>query len=241
MTVQLVVQAKDGGGNVVNRPAPVVQQRQSGPWRRQPAGLITAQRDRQDEHQRSPPARHRIGGSRVRRKVASISVTPTTRTLAPNQTQALTVRALDALGIEITGAATPSFESSNTGAATVDGAGTVTAVATGSATITVRVTTVDGTRTATSEITGAPDLPSAETVILGAFELFSQNVDIAVNGTVTWNNTSGVEHNVTFAAPAITDIPNHLAGSNSRTFSTAGNFGYACTIHPGMSGSVIVH
>jgi plastocyanin len=66
-------------------------------------------------------------------------------------------------------------------------------------------------------------------------------VDIAAGGTVTW--TFETRHNVTFSSvsgrPA--DIPNTSSGSVSRTFAQAGTFDYHCTIHTGMSGTVVVH
>lgn len=68
------------------------------------------------------------------------------------------------------------------------------------------------------------------------------NVAVVRNGTVTWTNTSGVSHTVTFntAAGAPANIPAHEAGSNGRTFGTAGEFTYYCSIHPTMTGRVSV-
>lgn len=67
------------------------------------------------------------------------------------------------------------------------------------------------------------------------------SVTIARNGTVTWVNSTGVSHNVTFStAGAPANIPNHSAGSNARAFATAGTFNFGCTNHPGMTGSVVV-
>ncbi|MGI8617786.1 MAG: cupredoxin domain-containing protein [Gemmatimonadaceae bacterium] len=68
------------------------------------------------------------------------------------------------------------------------------------------------------------------------------SVTIQTGGSVTWNNTSGVTHNVTFAAAtgAPQNIPNHASGSNSRTFNTLGTFAYSCTLHAGMNGSIAV-
>jgi plastocyanin len=67
-------------------------------------------------------------------------------------------------------------------------------------------------------------------------------VSITVAGMVTWTNNSGTDHNVTFAqaAGAPTNIPNFATGSASRSFASAGAFAYQCTIHPGMSGTVVV-
>jgi plastocyanin len=64
-------------------------------------------------------------------------------------------------------------------------------------------------------------------------------LSVPVNSTVTWQwNSGGVAHNVTFQdGTASADL---TSGSFPRTFSTAGNFPYMCTLHPGMAGSVSV-
>jgi plastocyanin len=91
--------------------------------------------------------------------------------------------------------------------------------------------------------TGPPGPPpTAATVAMGAQAFLPNQTTVATGGTVTWNNTSGVLHNVTFAAatgvPA--DIPDHASGSNQRTFAVAGAFDYQCTLHVGMTGRVTV-
>ena len=68
------------------------------------------------------------------------------------------------------------------------------------------------------------------------------NLSIAVGERVTWVFGS-VGHNVTF--DAVTDAPANIDGANSntsisRTFGTAGVYTYHCTIHPTMTGSVLV-
>jgi plastocyanin len=64
------------------------------------------------------------------------------------------------------------------------------------------------------------------------------NIQISVGTTVTWTwNSGGDLHNVTFADTASSD---QGSGSFSRTFNTAGTFAFHCTLHSGMTGSVLV-
>jgi len=72
------------------------------------------------------------------------------------------------------------------------------------------------------------------------FSPFSATV--SVGGTVNFN-ISGTPHNVIFArnpsgAPADINVVNNVVVS--RTFNTKGTFNYDCTVHPGMSGQVVV-
>lgn len=67
------------------------------------------------------------------------------------------------------------------------------------------------------------------------------DVYIVRDGTVTWNNSTGITHNVTFsAASAPANIPSFASGSQERTFNTSGTFNYTCSLHAGMSGTVRV-
>ena len=243
LTVQLIVQAKDGAGNVISNPSLSFSSGSQTIATVTQGGLITAQETGKTNITVASGSVSKSVEVVVRRRVASITVTPATRTLAPNQTQALTVVALDAQANPISAAPAPTFSSSNTAAATVDGAGMVRAVAAGSATITASMVTVDGTRTATSAITvNTQSFPNSAAVTIGNNFFDPASVDITVNGTVSWTNTSGQLHNVTFATLAANNIPNHSTGSNTKTFSTAGTFAYECTIHgSAMSGTVIVH
>jgi plastocyanin len=56
--------------------------------------------------------------------------------------------------------------------------------------------------------------------------------------TVTWTWNAQVDHNVTFADGESSGSKS--SGSYSRTFGTAGSFGYRCTLHAGMTGTVVV-
>lgn len=72
---------------------------------------------------------------------------------------------------------------------------------------------------------------------------------VASGTTVSWQNGSGTVHNVTFANPAAAgavaggaagNITEHDSGTNSRVFTAAGTHNFQCTLHFGMTGSVIV-
>ncbi len=240
LTQQLSVQARDGAGNVVANAAISFATGSQTVATVSTSGLVTAQDNGKTNITASSGSVSKAIEVNVRRRIMSITVTPTTRTLTPTQTQALTVRALDALTNEVTPAPAPTFVSSNTSAATVNGTGVVTAVAEGTSTVTASMVTVDGTRTAASAITVATIPGTADVNLLGA--TFSpESVDITSGGNVRFINNSGVEHNVTFATLTANNIPNHTTGTNTRTFGSAGSFAYSCTLHAGMNGTVVVH
>jgi plastocyanin len=242
-TVQLSIQAKDAGGNVIGNPRLSFSSGNTGIATVSTAGLITAQGNGKTDIAVTSGSVTKAVEVVVRRKVATISVTPATRGLAPGQTQVLVVRAFDALNAEISGGVSPTFTSSNTSAATVNGTGTVTAVGIGTATITATAITVDGTRTATAEITvGIQSFPATANVTLRVQSFDPDAVDIAAGGSVTWtNNSGGTLHNVTFATISANNIQAHTAGSSTRTFANPGTYAYQCTLHPGMTGMVTVH
>ena len=95
-----------------------------------------------------------------------------------------------------------------------------------------------GTPSASANVTmqGSDDAYGTRT-----FRFVPGAVSIVRGGTVTWTNSSAELHNVTFegsGAPA--HIGDHASGSSSRTFNSTGTFGYECTNHPGMTGTVTV-
>jgi plastocyanin len=69
-----------------------------------------------------------------------------------------------------------------------------------------------------------------------------------INST-TWDNQSGVTHNVVFTDPTVAksvgtgpsgDIGQTSSGTQARSFAVAGTYAFHCTIHAGMEGSVTV-
>jgi plastocyanin len=69
------------------------------------------------------------------------------------------------------------------------------------------------------------------------------SVTVPVNGRVTWTWSGVLPHNVTFVtgpAPLPGASCTQSAGTHNVTFATAGTYGYTCTVHAGMDGSVTV-
>jgi plastocyanin len=127
--------------------------------------------------------------------------------------------------------------------ATVDNTGKVTAVAAG--TVLIRATAqADATKFAEANVTvTGQSFPNLIEVIAGVDAQFNPpTAEIARGGTVTWTFQT-LAHTVNFDptnnVPA--NIPASTSTSVSRTFPAAGTFTYQCTIHGGMTGTVIVH
>ncbi|MCY7378114.1 MAG: hypothetical protein LH467_02095 [Gemmatimonadaceae bacterium] len=94
----------------------------------------------------------------------------------------------------------------------------------------------------TPTIPRTPGTPVATTSVSLRNNLFDP-VDIVVvpSATITFNNADGRAHNVSFANQTITSVPNWSTGDRTVAMPAAtGTYGYTCTIHPGMNGTVRV-
>ena len=77
-------------------------------------------------------------------------------------------------------------------------------------------------------------------VTISGFAFGPSSVTVTAGDTVTWTNQDGEAHTAT-AGDGSFDTGNIAGGATSTvTFSTAGTFAYACTIHPAMTGTVVV-
>jgi hypothetical protein len=90
---------------------------------------------------------------------------------------------------------------------------------------------------------GATCTPGNCTVCLLTSNAFDPSqVTIAAGSSITFNNTSGTTHNVTFTtAGAPSNVADFASGTRVVAFPTAGTYNYHCTIHGlAMSGVVVV-
>jgi plastocyanin len=77
------------------------------------------------------------------------------------------------------------------------------------------------------------------TVILKDFAFAPATLEVAVGDTVTWTNEDTVLHTVT--GDGGIDSGDMASGeSYAMSFDTAGEYAYSCSIHPAMTGMVIV-
>lgn len=77
-------------------------------------------------------------------------------------------------------------------------------------------------------------------VSIAAFAFDPPTVTIQVGDSVTWTNEDSVAHTAT-AGDGSFDTGSIAGGaSDTVTFDTAGTFAYSCSIHPQMTGSVVV-
>lgn len=79
----------------------------------------------------------------------------------------------------------------------------------------------------------------ATAVSISNFAFDPASVTVKVGGTVTWTNNDSPTHTITGDGGLDSgDVAN--GGTYSKTFDKAGTYKYHCTIHPNMTGEVIV-
>jgi plastocyanin len=174
--------------------------------------------------------------TRVEIRPASSSI----YTTAPQNTVQLTVDAKDQFGAFLTGLGSPSFSSDNQAVASVASDGVVLGKTAGTAQVTASLTAGGVTRTATTTITVLVPPPTAS-VTAPDFTFVPLDVHVQSGGVVTWS-IGAIHHSIVFTTPdSPPDVPELLNASANRTFTSAGTYQYHCSIHPSMTGTVVVH
>jgi plastocyanin len=171
--------------------------------------------------------------------LTSLGVSAPGNTLAIGGTMQLSASPKDQLGQPY--AVTVAWGSGSSFVATVTSSGLVTGVAAGQAYMYAHgLSLVDSTLI--TVVAGA--YPSSAAVYMLPESYSPVETDIALGGTVQFVFPS-LGHNVFFRASppgAPADIPGEVSNQTvTRTFAAQGTFTYDCTIHPGMTGMIVVH
>jgi plastocyanin len=82
--------------------------------------------------------------------------------------------------------------------------------------------------------------PGANEVWLQNMAFTPSSITVPVGTTIKWINKDNVTHNVTSNTAVFSSGPMGNGAIFTFQFSTAGSFPYTCTIHPSMTGIVIV-
>ena|ERR1700686_1274303 len=78
-------------------------------------------------------------------------------------------------------------------------------------------------------------------VVIDNFNFSPGTVSVSAGATVTWTNHDNVPHAVTSAGNQFKKSPVLKAGERfSNTFAKPGTYSYFCSIHPRMTGKIIV-
>ena len=174
--------------------------------------------------------------------LSSVTVPSPTLSVVAGDASTIAPQSVDANNAALAGV-TYTFVSSAPAVAEVSATGSVLGLSAGTTTITVTGTFSGVSKTAPVAVTVTGTLPTTANVVGGTTTLTftPKTVAIATGGTVNFS-WGTLNHNVTFdaitGAPA--SIPTGINVAQARTFNTAGNFTYQCTIHAGMSGTVLV-
>lgn len=169
--------------------------------------------------------------------VFSVIITAPKQTIAVGEPVQLTTTARDVNGVTI-GSAKIAYATSSASIVSVNATGRVLGIGPGNGIVTATsggqtsqpfaILVTAGSVAAVITMQANTFTPTQTTIRVGQSVLFDFPAD---------------QHNVTFAQrtgkPA--DIPSTSGQSVTRTFGAAGTFPYDCTLHPGMSGQVIVN
>ena len=78
------------------------------------------------------------------------------------------------------------------------------------------------------------------TVVLSNMSFGPTTLTVQKGTTVTWQNNDGILHTATSDTGAWDSGNISAGGTRSVTFNTAGTFPYHCTVHPMMTGTIVV-
>ena len=177
--------------------------------------------------------------------ITTLTTTITDSPLEIGQGTAATVVATDGLGTNVRLAGrTVTWASSNRVIATVQTNGNVAGVGVG--TVNISASVAEGSKTITGTaplvVTAIANAPLVADVGMQPQLFIPFQTVVKVGGTVRYFFTP-IDHNVIWS-PRLPGSPSDILVTRnavvSRTFPTVGVYNFDCTVHPGMSGVVIV-
>ena len=87
--------------------------------------------------------------------------------------------------------------------------------------------------------TDQPSGPSAE-VTIDNFSFGPQTITVPVGATVTWTNHDDIPHTVVSTDGVFKSKVRDTDEKFSYTFTKAGTYSYFCSVHPKMTGKIVV-
>ena len=86
----------------------------------------------------------------------------------------------------------------------------------------------------------APTPPAAAAVTIGNFTFKAPVTSVKVGTTVTWTNGDDIPHTVVSRDGVFKSKVLDSGDKFSFTFAKPGQFGYFCSLHPHMTGAIVV-
>jgi amicyanin len=83
--------------------------------------------------------------------------------------------------------------------------------------------------------------PSATVVMIDNFSFGPTDITVPVGATVTWTNRDDIPHTIVSTEKAFKSKVLDTDEKFSFTFTQPGTYSYFCSIHPKMTGKVVVH
>jgi plastocyanin len=99
-----------------------------------------------------------------------------------------------------------------------------------------------GTSTGITPNPGGGNTPTVTTSVAMRNTSFTPSaIQVSPGAVVTFTNQDNIDHNATFSSSSIGGTGNFATGSKTVTMPSApGTYGYQCTLHAGMNGTVVV-
>jgi plastocyanin len=91
-----------------------------------------------------------------------------------------------------------------------------------------------------SASTGSAAASGGSTVEINNFMFMPATLTVAVGTTVTWKFDDSTQHTVTAADKSFASPPMAGGQTYTHTFTAAGTVAYHCSIHPFMTGTIVV-